>query len=83
MKALEALKITTNAVRLDATLRKEDVNLNRMTFWFSELSYGRKWFADSLTMAGNNDIVRTAASITERAFTAPELLNLITTTEGK
>jgi hypothetical protein len=81
VNATEALKITVNAIQVDATLSGETVNLNRVTFWLSELSYGRKWFNDSLSMAGNNDIVRTAAAITDQWVTASQLVTFAT--EGK
>ena len=76
MNATEALKITVNAIRVDATLSGEAVNLNRVTFWLSELSYGRKHMGESLSMAGTNDIVRTAAALAEESHTASELVEL-------
>jgi hypothetical protein len=54
----------------------EPVNLNRVTFWLSELSYGRKHFADKWSHATENDIVRTAARIAEATHTANQLLTL-------
>lgn len=76
MNASQALEITLNAIRVDAILKGEAVNLNRVTFWLSELSYGRKHMGDSLSMAGNNDIVRTAAAIAEESHAAAQLVTL-------
>lgn len=80
MKSLEALKITVDTVKLDATLLGEAPNLNRLTFWLSELSYGKKWVGATWSHCVPRDIIRTAAGITSNAFTAPELLRII---EGK
>jgi hypothetical protein len=77
MDSKQALKITLNAICVDAALRGEsEANLNRVTFWLSELSYGRKYFADKWSHAPQNDIVRTAARIAETVHTAPELVAL-------
>lgn len=76
MNTTEALKITVNAIRTDAVLRADRVNLNRVTFWLSELALGRKHFAESWSHAGTNDIVRTAARITEETYSARQLVEL-------
>ena len=74
MNATQALDITVNAIRVDAVLSGEAVNLNRVTYWLSELSYGRKYMGSTLSMAGGNDIVRYAANVAENNYSAAELV---------
>lgn len=77
MNAEQALKITVNAIKVDAVLMGEEVNLNRVTFWLSELSNGVKRMGQTdVSRAGSNDIVRTAASISEQHHTAAQLVEL-------
>lgn len=76
MTVEQALVITVNAIRTDATLSGEAVNLNRVTFWLSELSYGRKWFGDNMSHTVARDIVQTAASIAESEVSAARLVEL-------
>lgn len=76
MNAEQALKITLGAIQVDATLKGESVNLNRVTFWLSELSYGRKWFGPSWHHAVPRDIVQTAAAITSATYTPSQLVTL-------
>ena len=81
MNAEQALKITADTVRLDATLTGEAPNLNRLTFWLSELSYGRKWIGATWSHCVPRDIIRTAADITTQTHTAAQLLTIVA--EGK
>lgn len=76
MTTEQALVITVNAIRTDALLTGEAVNLNRVTFWLSELSYGRKWFGDSMSRTVARDIVQTAASIAETEVGPARLVEL-------
>lgn len=76
MNTEQALKITVNAIRLDATLKGEAANLNRVTFWLSELSYGRKWFGDTSSRPVARDIVQTAAAIASQHYTPAQLVSL-------
>lgn len=70
----QALKITVDAIRLDATLSGEPANLNRVTFWLSELHYGRKWFGADWSHTVPRDIIQTAASIAREGHTPAQLL---------
>lgn len=76
MNIEQALRITVNAIRTDALLSGEAVNLNRVTFWLSELAYGRKWFGGSMSRTVARDIVQTAASIAESEVSAARLVEL-------
>jgi hypothetical protein len=78
MNVEQATKITVNAIQLDATLSGETVNLNRVTFWLSELSYGNKWMGSTMSHFHSNDIVATAARIAEENLTAKQLVALAT-----
>lgn len=79
MNKEQALKITVETIHLDSTLSGEPVNLNRVTFWLSELHYGRKWVGNSWShCAGSRDIIKTAAEIAESNHTAAELTALAT-----
>lgn len=71
-----ALKITIDTIKLDATLTGESVNLNRVTFWLSELSYGRKWLGATWTHTVPRDIIQTAAEIANSEFSAVQLVQL-------
>lgn len=70
----QALKITTDTIKLDALLLGEAPNLNRITFWLSELSYGRKHVGTTWSHTVPRDIIKTAAEITEQHMTAREIL---------
>lgn len=76
MDSSQALKITVNAIRVDSTLMGEPLNLNRVTFWLSELSYGRKWMGATWSHTVALDIIQTAASIASGNHTATQLLEL-------
>lgn len=77
MNREQALKITVDTIKLDSVLLGEPVNLNRVTFWLSELSYGNKWTGDKVWQhTPTNDIVRTAAAIAESHHTARELVEM-------
>jgi hypothetical protein len=76
MNVEQATKITVNAIQLDATLSGETVNLNRVTFWLSELSYGRKWMGSTMSHFLSNDIVATAARIAAENHTTKQLVSL-------
>jgi hypothetical protein len=76
MNTEQALKITVDTLKLDSLLTGEPVNLNRVTFWLSELSYGRKHVGASWSHAVPRDIVQTAAKITEGHYSPAELVKL-------
>ena len=76
MSVEQALVITSEAIRTDSILSGEAVNLNRVTFWLSELSYGRKWFGTTMSRTVPRDIVQTAAEIAESNVTAKRLVEL-------
>jgi hypothetical protein len=80
MEAAEALKITVDTLKLDATLLGEAPNLNRVTFWLSEIRFGIKWTGSTWSHTVPRDIIKTAAAIAESNHTARELLALA---EGK
>jgi hypothetical protein len=65
MNAEQALKITVDTVRLDSVLLGEAPNMNRLTFWLSELHYGRKWTGTTWTHCVPRDIIKHAANIAE------------------
>jgi hypothetical protein len=71
-----ALRITVDTIKLDATLTGEEVNLNRVTFWLSELSYGRKWIGDSWSHVVPRDIIQTAAELASTEWTPNQLVQL-------
>ena len=79
MNVEQATKITVDTLKLDATLTGEPANLNRTTFWLSELSYGRKWVGSTYSHTVPCDIIQTAAAIAENNYSAVELVAL---TEG-
>ena len=77
MNKEQALDVTLTAIRVDATLMGEPVNLNRVTFWLSELSHGIKRMGPtdvSRTIRG--DIVATAAAIVTVDYTPAELVTM-------
>ena len=76
MNLEQALTIIINYIALDATLSGESVNLNRVTFLLSELSYGRKHTGPTWSHCVPRDIIRTAAEITESAHSASALVKL-------
>ena len=74
MNAEQALKITVDTLKLDAVLTGEPVNLNRTTFWLSELHYGRKWVGPTWSHTVPRDIIKTAANIAETHIGAAALV---------
>lgn len=76
MTVEQALKITADTVKLDATLLGEAPNLNRLTFWLSELSYGRKWTGATWSHCVPRDLIKHAANIAELHSTPAAILAL-------
>lgn len=74
MNTEQALKITLDTVRLDSVLLGEAPSLNRLTFWLSELSYGRKWVGATWSHCVPRDLIQTAAAIAEESYTPAALL---------
>lgn len=79
MNKEQALKITLDTIKVDAVLMGEPVNLNRVTFWLSELAYGIKRMGpNDVSRTNPRDIVATAASITTVDYTPAELVAMAT-----
>ena len=70
---------TLDTIKVDAVLMGEPVNLNRVTFWLSELSHGIKRMGpNDVSRTISRDIVATAASITTADYTPAELVAMAT-----